>query len=80
MIVNHLFGDIVRELNPLIGGCESSFISNFIVSFAYRKIFAGDIVQYGKQESEYFYIVWQGEVAVTELTEYEEPIVVYKKG
>ena len=47
MIVKHLFGEIVRDLDPLIHGCESAFVSNFIVSFANRQIYAGAVIQYG---------------------------------
>ena len=70
MIVNELFGHVLKELDPLIGGCEQAFISNFIVSFAYRKYLAGEVIQYGDRESFEMLIVWEGAVAVTEQTEF----------
>ena len=80
LIVDELFSHVLIELQPLIVDCEQSFVTNFIVSFAYRKMHAGQIIQYGNQESTDMYIVWQGAVAVCEMTEFNEPIVVYPKG
>ena len=79
-IVQELFSHVLIQLQPLIVDCEASFVSNFIVSFAYRKLHAGQIVQYGGQESTDMYIVWDGAVAVCEMTEFNEPILVYPKG
>ena len=40
-IVNLLFSDYLKELKPLTMGCEQAFINNFIVSFSFRKFYAG---------------------------------------
>ena len=68
MIVDFLFGDIVEEMTFILFGCESAFVSNFIVSFAFRKVYAGEVLQYAQQESCELFIVWQGAVAVCETT------------
>lgn len=41
MITNELFGNVIRELDPILHGCEKSFIANFVMSFAYRRYYAG---------------------------------------
>ena len=80
MIVDFLFGDIEREMENILSGCESAFVSNFIVSFAYRKIYAGEVVQYSQRESFELFIVWKGAVAVCETTQFQEPVVIYERG
>ena len=59
-IVRELFGEYVRELQPLLLGCEEAFVSNFIVSFAFRRCFAGQIIQYANDECSEMYVMWQG--------------------
>ena len=80
MIVDFLFGDIVEEMTFILFGCESAFVSNFIVSFAFRKVYAGEVLQYAQQESFELFIVWQGAVAVCETTQFQEPVVLYERG
>ena len=80
MIVDFLFGDIVKCLDSLLYGCESAFVSNFIVSFAYRKIHAGMMVQKSDWEFSELFIVWHGAVAVCETTEFHEPVLIYERG
>ncbi len=75
-----MFGEIVQELQPILIDCEEGFVSNFIVNFAYRKMHAGEVLQYGSQATYEIYIVWEGSIAVCETTEFEEPILVYTKG
>lgn len=79
MIIKELFSDVKLVLKPLIGGCESGFINNFIISFSYRSIYAGMRIAQIDLEADLF-IVWKGAVAVCEQSEFEEPIVVYQKG
>ena len=44
MVVNELFTHVLDELEPLLFGCEQSFISQFVMSFAYRSFYAGEVV------------------------------------
>lgn len=57
-----------------------TFINNFIVSLAYRKFYAGQIVQRGGHPIDEIYIIWKGQVVVTEQSEFAEPILVYQRG
>lgn len=43
-VVKELFGHIIQELEPFLYGCEKTFIAEFIVSFAYRSLHAGEIL------------------------------------
>ena len=55
-------------------------MSNFIVSFSYRTYLAGEIMQRADQESFEIWVVWENAIAITEPTEFEEPILIYTKG
>ena len=55
-----LFGHIIRELEPLLYGCEQTFVAEFVVSFAYRKLNAGEILQTPNTEIEEIYVIWEG--------------------
>ena len=79
-IVNLIFSDYIKELQPLILGCEQAFINNFVVCFAIRKYYAGQVIQYGAETCNEMFIVWTDKIAVCEDTEFEEPILLYGKG
>ena len=40
----------------------------------------GEVVQYGSKHSFDVNIIWEGNIAVCESTEYAEPIMVYRRG
>ena len=51
-----------------------------MVSLAFRKLYAGQVISYGTEEAQEMFIVWNGEVMVTEVTEFAEPLMKYSKG
>ena len=77
LIIRELFAEQRLKLDPLLDGCEENFINNFIISFSYRTYLAGEVMQYGDRESFEICIVWKGQVAVEEMTEFGEPVLVY---
>lgn len=79
-LVNILFKDMVTELDIILHGCEQAFINNFMVNLAYRKDYAGQVIQYGSQVATDMFIIWKGCVVVAERTEFKEPILIYTKG
>ena len=64
----------------MLYGCESNFISNFIISIFHKKLHCGEVIQYGNMPSYHVNIIWEGSVVVCENTEFKEPIMVYRKG
>ena len=51
-----------------------------MVSLAFRKLYSGQVISYGTEEAQEMFIVWNGEVMVTEVTEFAEPLMKYSKG
>jgi len=80
LIIRELFSEQRLKLDQLLDGCEENFINNFIISFSYRTYLAGEVMQHGDRESFEICIVWDGQVAVEEMTEFGEPVLVYTRG
>ena len=50
------------------------------MSIYQKKLHCGEVIQYGKRESDCINIIWEGSVVVCENTEFKEPFLVYKFG